>query len=72
MDVVVILIFIAIALWVVFWRQRQIMQTYTKAQREVLDRQQQALTMQTESVQLLRETTRLLDVIAKALAHSSQ
>ena len=71
MDVLAILIIVAVAIWVAFWRQRQMMQTYSTAQREVLDRQKEAMSMQAESLQLQRESTRLLGIIAKALEQKS-
>jgi hypothetical protein len=71
MDVLAILILVAVALWVAFWRQRQIMRAYSTAQREALDRQKEALAMQTEALQIQRESIRLLDIIAKALENKS-
>ena len=71
MDVLAILVLVAVAIWVAFWRQRQMMRTYSTAQREVLDRQKEAMSMQAESLQLQRESTRLLGIIAKALEQKS-
>jgi ATP/ADP translocase len=66
-----ILILVAVVIWVAFWRQRQVMRSYSTAQREILDRHKESMSMQAESLQLLRESNHLLGVIAKALEHRS-
>ena len=49
--------------------QRRAMRAQFAAQREILDRSKESLTLQRENSELHRESIRLLGFIAKALEH---
>jgi hypothetical protein len=59
--------FIGVFFVVIFLAQRRAMRTQFAAQREILDRYKESLTLQRENSELHRESIRLLGIIAKAL-----
>jgi hypothetical protein len=60
-------IFIGVFFVVIFLVQRRATRTQFAAQREILDRYKESLTLQRESSELHRESIRLLGIIAKTL-----